>query len=140
MQRLVMISRPLTGSPNGSASGCKTTARAPSASAWPMRLPVRPQVVSSSLMMFLRTSQRTTARARGSCTGNVEIFGTMMLWEFMVQACCVKWIFCGAPDDAFAGKPRSYGFGVVRYILRRHKSCRSEACPRRRPNGRQLNP
>ena len=48
-----------------------------------MRLPVRPQVVSSSLTMFLRTSQRTIARARGSWTGKVEIFGTRMLWEFM---------------------------------------------------------
>src|SRR5450830_1415798 len=83
MQRLVTISRPLIGSLNGSASGCRTTLAAPGAMAWAMRLPVRPQVLSCSSMMFLRTSQRTMARARGSWTGKVEIFGTMMLCEFM---------------------------------------------------------
>ena len=99
MQRLVMISRPFTGSPKGNASGCSTTLQAPGAIAWAMRLPVRPQVVSSSSMMFLRTSQRTIARARGSCTGSVEIFGTMMLWEFMVGPEALNEIF------ALSGQP-----------------------------------
>ncbi|CAI8974349.1 hypothetical protein EMIT0P12_70169 [Pseudomonas sp. IT-P12] len=135
MQRLVTISRPLIASPNGRACGCRTTARAPSAIAWPMRLPVRPQVLSSSLMMFLRTSQRTTALARGSCTGSVEIFGTMMLCEFMVQALLqILKIFpaVGASLLAIAVGQSPLSRLTLRY--------REQACSHKEKRGRQLNP